>query len=449
MSKLGFNRRRFISTTAAAAATAAVGPYIRTSHAAGKLEVGFWDHWVPGANDVLTKLCQEWAAKEKVDIKIDYIPSQGQKNLLTIAAESQAKAGHDLLAMPNWWAADKAKQLEPVDDVMKALIAKNGDVSPLIQYLSRIGGHWIAIPATPGSQIKGPCGRIDLLKQHAGLDVTKMYPAGAAPDKALSEAWTWEAFLAAAEKCHKAGFPFGVGLGQTADSVDTMGALFASYGAELVDAKGNITVKSDAMKQVLEYMKKLVPVLPPDVFAWDDASNNKWLVSGKGALIMNPPSAWAVAKRDNPKVAEQLWTFPAPRGPKGRYQPYIPYFWGLWNFSKNKAAAKSLMLHISERSAVEKMVAASQGYDIPAFAGLHDFRTWAEEGPPKGTLYHYPPKPGQIVSMSAYPAPTKIGAQIYTQAIATKLVAKCTQGGDSIDKAIGWAASELQGFMRV
>ena len=54
-----------------------------------------------------------------------------------------------------------------------------------------------------------------------------MYPAGAPPDKALADNWTWDAFLAAAEKCHKAGVPFGIGLGQTADSVDTMGALFA------------------------------------------------------------------------------------------------------------------------------------------------------------------------------------------------------------------------------
>ena len=443
-----FNRRRFLKTTAAASTVGVFAPYIRTAHAAGKLAVGFWDHWVPAANDALTKLCNEWAAKEKVDITIDYIPSQGQKNLLTIAAESQAKAGHDILAMPNWWAADKAKLLEPVDDVMKALLASNGAVSPLIEYLAKQNGHWIAIPATPGSQIKGPCARIDLFKQHVGLDVSKMYPAGAPPDTTLADAWTWDAFLAAAEKCHKAGFPFGIGLGQTADSVDTMGALFSAYGAELVDAKGNITVKSDAMKQVLEYMKKLVPLLPPDVFAWDDASNNKWLIAGKGALIMNPPSAWAVAKRDAPKVAEQLWTFPTPSGPKGRYHPYIPYFWGLWSFSKNKSAAKSLMLHISERSAVEKMVAASQGYDIPSFAKLHDFKTWAEEGPPKGTLYHYPPKPGQILSMSAYPAPPKIGAQIYTQAITTKMVAKYTQGGQSIDKAIGWASAELEGFMR-
>jgi ABC-type glycerol-3-phosphate transport system substrate-binding protein len=315
MASRKFTRRRFIGS---AAAVTLAAPYLRTSHAAGSLSVGFWDHWVPGANNVLTAMCNEWAAKEKVDIKIDYIPSQGNKNMLTIAAEAQAKAGHDMLAFPTWQPADKGHLLEPVDDVMKAVVAANGAVSPLIEYLAKSDGKWIAIPATPGSQIKGPCGRIDLLKQHAGLDVQKMYPAGAAPDKALSEAWTWEGFLTAAQKCHKAGVPFGIGLGQTPDSVDTMGALFSAYGAVLVDAKGNVTVKSDAVREVLEYMKKLVAVLPGDVFAWDDASNNRWLVAGKGALIMNPPSAWAVAKRDAPKVAEQLWTFPSPRGPKGR-----------------------------------------------------------------------------------------------------------------------------------
>jgi ABC-type glycerol-3-phosphate transport system substrate-binding protein len=445
--KSGFTRRRFLGTAAATSAVIAA-PYIRTSHAAGSLSVGFWDHWVPQANDALTKLCNEWAAKEKVDLKIDYIPSQGNKNLITIAAESQAKAGHDLLAFPTWQPADKARDLEPLDDVMKPLLAANGAVSPLIEYLAKPQGSWIAVPAAPGSQIKGPCARIDLMKQHAGLDVQKMYPAGAPPDKALSQAWTWDAFLAAAEKCHKAGFPFGIGLGQTEDSVDTQGALWSAYGAVLVDAQGRITVKSDAVRQVLEFNKRLLAFLPPDVFAWDNASNNRMLIAGKSALIMNPPSAWAVAKRDNPKVAEQLWTFPSPRGPKGRYEPYLPYFWGVWKFSKNKSAGKSLITYLSQRSAVEKQVAASQGYDIPAFAKLNDFKTWAEEGPPKGTLYHYPPSSEQILSASAFPAPPKIAVQIYSQAIMTKMVGKATQPGGSIDKAIEWATTELEGFMR-
>jgi ABC-type glycerol-3-phosphate transport system substrate-binding protein len=192
----------------------------------------------------------------------------------------------------------------------------------------------------------------------------------------------------------------------------------------VADAKGTITVNSDATRQVLEYAKRLVQFLPPDVFAWDDASNNKWLISGKGALIMNPPSAWAVAKRDNPKLAEQLWTFPAPKGPKGRYQPGLNAFWGIWRFSKNKAAARSLLTYLSERPAVEQLVEASGGYDIPSFSKLRDFKIWAEVGPPKGTLYHYPPAGDQIVSIPGAPAPAHIATQIFAQATMTKMIAK-------------------------
>src|SRR5438128_686139 len=159
-----------------------------------------------------------------------------------------------------------------------------------------------------------PCARIDLMRQIVGLDVTKMYPAGAPPDKELTAAWTWEFFSQAAEKCFKAGFPFGMPMSTTSDAVQWVGSMFNSHGAQLVDAKGAITVKSDATRTVLEWFKKTVPFFPPSVFAWDDASNNKALISGQSALIFNAHSAWAVAKRDAPKVAEQLWTFPAQRG---------------------------------------------------------------------------------------------------------------------------------------
>ena len=445
MSARTFDRRRFL----AASGAAALAPYVRTSRAAGSLAVGFWDHWVPGANDALARLCNEWGAKEKVDLKIDFITSQGSKLLLTITSEAQAKSGHDILSFPTWYAAAQAKTLEPVDDIVRALIAQYGNPAAAVEYLGKQDGSWLGVPATSGSQIKGPCGRIDLFRQHAGIDLTKMYPAGAPPDKALTDKWTWDTFLVAAQKLHKAGFPIGIGMGQTADSVDSAGAIFSAFGAHLVDDRGNITVDSDATRQVLEYAKKLVQFLPPDIFAWDDASNNKWLISGKGAMIMNPPSAYAVAKRDNPGIAEQLWTFPAPKGPKGRYQPGLPFYWGIWKFSKNKSAARSLITFLSQRSSVERMVLASGGFDIPAFSGLRDFKIWAEAGPPKGTLYHYPPGGDQIVSIPGSPAPTAIASQIYAQATMTKMIAKFTQGGDSMNKVIGWAASELEGFMRV
>ena len=60
--------------------------------------MGVWDHWVPGANNALTALCSEWGAKNNVEVKIDYITSQGDKDMLTAAAEALAGTGHDLSA---------------------------------------------------------------------------------------------------------------------------------------------------------------------------------------------------------------------------------------------------------------------------------------------------------------------------------------------------------------
>jgi ABC-type glycerol-3-phosphate transport system substrate-binding protein len=443
--KRKITRRRFVATTAAASATMIAAPFVRTAHAAGKLSIGFWDHWVPGANNASKALVEEWAAKESVEVTIDYVTSQGDKNLLTIAAEAQARSGHDIFAFPTWYPQAYASSLEPVDDIMEPLIKQNGAVNDTVTYLGRAGGHWLGIPATIGSQMKGPCSRIDLMKQHAGIDVQAMYPVGSAPK---ADDWTLETFLRAAEACHKAGFPFGIGLGQTTDSVDTAGAIFHSFGAQLVDANGAVTVKSDPVRQALDYYKKLASFFPPDAPAWDDASNNKWLVSGKGALIMNPPSAWAVAKRDAPQVAEQCWTHGFPSGPKGRFGPFLPYFWGVWNFSKNKAAAKSLLVHLSQQSSAEKLVAASGGYDLPSFANFTTFKTWAEEGPPKGTLYHYPnPHNHQTLSIAAAPAPPKVAHQIYTQAILTKMVVRHLQG-EAMEKTLAWAEGECEGFMR-
>jgi hypothetical protein len=437
-------RRRFLATTAASAAALTM-PYVRGARAAGRLSIGFWDHWVPGANSASETLCKEWGEKNKVEIQIDYITSQGHKNLLTIAAEQQARSGHDIMAFPTWEPHGRSQSLEPVDDVMAELIKQNGKVNPTVEYLGRANNRWIAVPTCVGSQIKGPCSRIDLMKKHANIDVQALYPAGSPPK---AEAWTLDAMLKAAEACHKGGNPFGIGLGTPEDNVDTAGAIFQSFGAALVDAKGNITAKSDKVAQALEYYVKLAQWLPPDAPAWDNASNNKYLISGKGSLIMNPPSAWAVAKRDAPAVAEQCWTHGMPSGPAGRYAPFLPYFWGVWNFGRNKTAAKELLLHLSSAAAVEKMVVASGGYDLPAFEKLTTLKVWAEEGPPKGTLYHYPnPHDHQILSVAAAPAPPKIAHQIYTQAIMTKMVVRILKG-DTMAKTVAWAEGELEGFMR-
>jgi len=113
------------------------------------------------------------------------------KALLTLAAEAQAKSGHDILYMTSWLPHAYASSLEPVDDAMIQLIKQNGPVNDIVAYLGRAESRWLAVPATIGNQIQGPCSRIDLMKQYAGIDVQAMYPAGAPPN---ADNWTLDTF---------------------------------------------------------------------------------------------------------------------------------------------------------------------------------------------------------------------------------------------------------------
>jgi len=453
MSNSPLTRRTVLKAAALAPPAFAVGslaaPFVHGAYAAGTLSMGTWDHWVPGASQVLQKMCEEWAAKEKVELKFDLITSNGDKDLLTLMAEGQAKSGHDIMGLRTWYINSQAERFVPVDDIVNPLIQKYGKIATAAEYCGKIGGRWLAVPTIYGSSSLPPCARIDYMKEYAGIDITKMYPGpGVTPDKELIDNWTWETFLTAAEKCAKGGHPFGLGLSTCTDSVNVAGIVLAAHGAQLVDAKGNITVKSDATRQVLEWYKRLSKTMPDSVYAYDNASNNKEYVSGKAALIMNPPSAYAVAKRDFPKIAEQTWTFSSPKGPKGRFDPAGYYFWGIWNFSKNIPTAKSLLAFLTTRENQEKLTNASLGFDIPPFSSFMDFKVWEEVAPPKYTVYNFPPRRDVIPHLTGYPAPLKIGTQIYAQATMMKMIAQHTQSGKSVNDAMSWAESEIEGFMR-
>jgi hypothetical protein len=411
--------------------------------------LGVWDHWVPGANKALVKLCKEWGDKNKCEVNIDFITSQGDKDKLTAAAEAQAGTGHDIMSHRDWNIRIHQEQLEPLDGVVDGLIKQYGPISPVAEYLAKIKGTWRGVPTAIGSQVKPCCSRFDLYKEHAGLDLLEMFPADEKKwDKAKVAAWNWDAYVTSAQKLHKAGFPVGLPMGQTSDAVDWVGGLFNAYGVVMVDAKDNIKINSDETRQAMEIARKIMEVSPPEVYAWDDAGNNRWLISGKGSSIMNPPSAWAVAKRDNPKVAEQCWTHPVPKGPKGRFVGQLPQFYGLWKFSKNKSSAKELLTYISQKSSVAQLVEASVGYDLPSFKSMYDLPTWNTVGPPVGTVYGYPPRGDEQTSIAGAPARSEVGAQIYNQAINTVMISKFTQGKEKLDDVIKWAENELQGTLR-
>ena len=121
----------------------------------------------------------------------------------------------------------------------------------------------MAVPGTDPTAHLACCARISLMKRYAGIDVQELYPG--APHCSLARRrLDYDGFLKAAEACAKAGYPFGIGISSTPDSRDSIGAIFNAFGAELVNARGEITVNSDNVRRVLENGQKLVKFLPAD-----------------------------------------------------------------------------------------------------------------------------------------------------------------------------------------
>jgi ABC-type glycerol-3-phosphate transport system substrate-binding protein len=432
-----------------AAATALPLVHIRTAGAAGKVSIGFWDHWVPDGNNIMQKQVNTWGKQNRVEVQVDFITGNGNKLLMTGAAEAQAKTGHDVYTFYNWEVFNQHESLLVVDDVMKHLMDKYGVVDATAEYLAKQKGHWVAVPTSSGTQTKPPCARIGWFKKN-GLDVQGMYPASPS-HTAAQDQWTWDVMLKYAELARKDNLTFGLGTGgnTNTDGIDLHGALFHAFGADMFDPKGNITLNTAEMMQCLEYIQKLVKFYPDDAVSFDDASNNRALISGKSALIFNPPSAWAVAKRDAPTVAADCWTFSAPAGAKGRFVPTATFFWGIWQFSKNQSAAKELLTYLMEREQVEERDNGVAGYDIPPFSKLLDFKIWEIVEPPVGTVYNYPIRPWHNAksSLTASEASPDIAVQVYNAAIHNQIPARLKEG-QSIKQVLAWTNDQLEGFSR-
>ena len=441
------SRRKIIKTTAAASAAAFTSfPYIKSASSAGKLAVGTVDHWIPGNNAVLQEICEQWGANNGVEVTVDFITVIGNKLLLTAQAEARAKIGHDVYVMAGWMPSMFRHRLEPVDDVVTDIIEEHGPLAEYATSAAHLDGVWLGSPA-PTSSINFPSlSRLDLFQQYADIDLQKFFPGNSNRDLALVDSWDYELFLTAAEKLHIAGHPFGASLsGGGYDSNNWLAALFAAYGASIINEDGEISVDSDEVRTVLEYLSRLTHFMPDSVYAWDNASNNRWIISGRGSSTCNPPSAWAVAKRDNPAVAELLWHHDNPRGPRGRFRCVIPTFWSIWDFSQNILAAKDLLRHVARKDVVDKMVLASQGFDIPVITSHYRSNDyWTNAEPPKGVLYNYPVRGDEKQIIAGYPAPPEFASQIYAQTLLPNLVARVTQGGESFDDAIAWAENEAE-----
>src|SRR5215469_13060785 len=78
---------------------------------------------------------------------------------LTATAEAQARSGHDILQMSDWYVAARADNLEPVDELVRSLIDEHGNVLLGSEYIGKHKGRWIAVPTGVQTTGQNPCAR--------------------------------------------------------------------------------------------------------------------------------------------------------------------------------------------------------------------------------------------------------------------------------------------------
>ena len=447
--KKTMSRRTFLEGSAILGASTLCAPHVLAQGSGEKLSVALSQHWIPSVSDIQKKLVEEWASENNVSVTVDFIGS-GTSSLATPAGEARSKSGHDLIELSMWQFAQFKDSLEPLDDLAAVLTEKYGPILPGGEYALKHDGAWRGLPATQ-THTKCMESRLDLWKEYCDIDLAELFPAGPRDEERIKREWTYDAFLKYAKKLYDGGVPFAqpISSASHADANEWLGPVFNSFGGEFITADGDIAVDSDAVREALNYFKELTQYMPQDIYSWDDAGNNRWLLAGRGATIVNPPSVWASALKDAPEIGEQLWHHDVPRGPKGHYRGLLVHGYGVWNFSKNKDVAKELALWLADKQQFSISAQASNGYDIPLIQSYSDNPVWTEAGPPKGSIYNYPVRGDEELVVCGYPAPPQVASRFYSEGFLSNFVGRVTQANTPIDEVIDWASVELEGYLRV
>ena len=275
-----------------------------------------------------------------------------------------------------------------------------------------------------------------------------MYPAGAAPSPD-AENWTYDAMLKAAEACQKVNMTFGIGTGTTADSVDTAGAMFAAYGAEAMNAKGEITVKSDKVREVLQIRPAAGEIPARRRRQLRRRVEQPRTDLGQIGADLGSPVGLGCRPPRRAEGGRGLLDLPRTQRPRRPFHANGRVLLGRMEVRSEQVGSEGFnRIPVAARQ-LEARCNASLGYDVPPFVSMSDFKVWAEVGSPKGTVYHYPVRAShkEKTHIALSPAPPGIAVQIYNRGTLPTMFAKL-QSGQSIKQVLDWARDEIEGFTR-
>ena len=203
---------------------------------------------------------------------------------------------------------------------------------------------------------------------------------------------TWDHVRAAAPALKAAGYPLGIGLSNEPDSNLALLDLMAAFGSFLQHEDNALAIDSPETVEAVKFMADLQRRGQTDeVFGWNQASNNQFVFSGRGSLIVNAISAVRLAEDLQLPVSDDLWIWPLPAGPNGRLaMPQATSVYSIWKFARNREAAEKFLADLC--TGAEQATLASKLYNFPSFPGAFPPRAT-----PAGRGRRHPPSAREVL----------------------------------------------------
>jgi multiple sugar transport system substrate-binding protein len=418
-------RRRFLRFVAAGATGLGAMLAARRAPAQTKgtvLRVLQWSHFVPAYDVWFDHVVKEWGTKSGVQVRVDRIPHLELPS--RIAAEFAAGSGHDLIYFVGTILTGLYyRNLVDLSDIVDKIGQKWGGWLPAAEPIARVEGRWYAMP---DFYIVAPMlWRKDLFDQNG------LRP----PD-------TWELARVAGRTLKPKGHPCGIAFSQCNDANLFLRTILFSHGGKEFDESGQqILLDSKETREGLRFVKALFDeAMTPEVFSWDDASDNRYLASGVACWVHDAISAYRTTEDTNPPVFQNTHVALAPQGSPGmRVSIANPNAYAVWKFSKNAAAAKEFLQHLAD-SWKDGMI-GSRGYNMPFFRDAYRKPMPVIGSDPKlQILQDFP----DFVRFAGYPGPFTTPVQ---EIVATFVFPDmCTKvaRGMSPDEAIKWVVGEYR-----
>jgi multiple sugar transport system substrate-binding protein len=254
-------------------------------------------------------------------------------------------------------------------DVADHLAKVAGGWTPSGEAYGKLNGKWIGVPvAATGGLVNY---RISAMEK-AGH---KTFPKDLA------------GFADLVKGMNKNGTPAGMALGHA--SGDANGwlhwALWA-HGGNLIDKDNKVIINSPETAKALEYVKGLYENFVPGTASWNDSNNNKAFLADQLFLTVNGISIYVAAKKDAPKIAEDMNHAHLPAGFDGKTRElHLGFPILVYNFTKYPQTCKAFTAFMLEPAQFNPWIEAAQGY-LSHFLKAYDANPiWTVD--PKNTPY--------------------------------------------------------------